>query len=124
MKRYRFRLDQVQRVRRIQEDLAASIADRDRPFGSLTADQLGALRLVWDAELRAMGLAQDAVTAGIEHTAAARGIWGQSHQRVRALELLDERQRAEHRVEVDRSEAGRIDDIIVARATRALGEHG
>lgn len=144
MTRYRFRLEQVLRVRRVQSDLAAAelagaqraeatavaaevariqaVAERARPAGSYPADALLTDRAVWDAELASLNrLAAARVAAGLA-TAECREGWLVASRRVKALELLDERRREEHRVEVDRVEARRIDDLVASRVPRRREE--
>ena len=140
MKRYRFRLEQVQRVRNVQEGLAAAhlavartvearavacaearvdaIAARPRPSGSTSASALTAARLLWDAELRSLADARQAVSSAAEASHEARTAWSNARARVRALELLDDRHRADHAVAADRDEASRVDDLVVSRAAR------
>ena len=137
MKRYRFRLEQVRRVRQVQEDLAAAalgaarqeeaaaaaaldrrhraVATRPRVAGAHDGALLQAQRLVWDAELRALSAASSALVSAGAHVAEQRDLWLAASRRVRALELLDERRREEHRVEADRAEASRVDDLVAAR---------
>lgn len=140
MKRYRFRLEQVLRVRAVQEDLAAaelaaaraaeatavaaadarlaSIEARPRPHGPLTGAALAGQRLVWDAELASLTGVRATVAERAAGTAVARDGWLAARQRVRALEVLDDRHRAEHAVEVARDDAARIDDLVVSRFAR------
>ena len=143
MKRYRFRLEQVRRVRRVQAEMAAadfavaqraeadaahleaarelSIADRARLAGEITTGVMWAQRAVWDAELRVL----EAARAGHRDATAVKeaelGKYLDASRRERALDLLDERRREEHRIEADRSEAARIDDIVGARFARRDG---
>lgn len=137
MKRYRFRLEQVLRVRRVQADQAAAalglarrseadavaaeqsrlhaLAERSRPAGSYSAGQLLVERAVWDAELDSLHrLAAARVAAGLV-TGERRDEWTVTSRRVKALELLDDRRREEHRVETDRAEARRVDDLVASR---------
>mgnify|MGYP001593936635 CR=1 FL=1 len=146
MKRYRFRLAQVQRVRTVQEGLAAAdlaaarvaealavanakaraeaIAARVRPDGRTAGHALALARLVWDAELRALADVDERVRTTADTTSAARAAWTHARSRVRALELLDDRQRADHTIAADRDEAARVDDLVVGRFARAASERG
>lgn len=146
MKRYRFRLDQVQRVRTVQEGLAAAdlasarvaealavanakaraeaIAARARPDGRTSGHALALARLVWDAELRALADVDERVRTTAATTDGARVAWTHARSRVRALELLDDRQRADHTIAADRDEAARVDDLVVGRFARATSERG
>ncbi|MDQ2650651.1 MAG: flagellar FliJ family protein [Actinomycetota bacterium] len=140
MKRYRFRLEQVLRVRAVQEDLAASelamaraaeaaavasaearlatIAARPRPAGSMSGAELATQRILWDAELGALAGARSLVSERAAGTSVARDEWMGARQRVRALEVLDERQRDDHAVAADRDDAARVDDLVVSRFAR------
>jgi flagellar biosynthesis chaperone FliJ len=137
MKRYQFRLDQVRRVRRVQEDLAAAALARaqreevaaerqvlDRrgsidarpPFvGVHPATDVYAGRIVWAAELDALDAAIAMRADAGRAAAAGREAWSAASRRVKALDLLDERRREEHRAEMDRTEAARIDDLVASR---------
>lgn len=140
MKRYRFRLEQVRRVRQVQEDLAAAalgaarqdeatarealerrnraVATRPRAAGAHHGAVLQAQQVVWEAELRALSAASSALSAASANVAEQRDLWLAASRRVRALELLDERRREEHRIETDRAEASRVDDLVAARFGR------
>lgn len=137
MTRYRFRLEQVLRVRQVQADLAAAelgaaqraeadairaeqtrrlaATERSRPSGAYRPDELHAQRLVWDAELATLDRAEAGRIAAARLTVERRDEWLSASRRVKALELLDERRREEHRVASDRAEALRIDDLVAAR---------
>lgn len=140
MKRYRFRLEQVRRVRQVQEDLAAAalgaarqeeaaataalerrnraVATRPRAAGAHDGAVLQAQQVVWEAELRALSAASSALSTASASVAEQRDLWLAASRRVRALELLDERRREEHRIEADRAEASRVDDLVAARFGR------
>lgn len=140
MKRYRFRLEQVRRVRQVQEDLAAAalgearqgevaaaaaldrrteaVANRRRPSGHHDGASLQAQRVVWGAELRALSAATTSLAAAGDRVAEQRDLWLTASRRVRALELLDERRREEHRIETERHDAAQVDDLVAARFGR------
>jgi flagellar export protein FliJ len=140
VKRYRFRLEQVQRVRQVQEDLAAAAlgaaqrteaalvvveqarrdaaAARPRPSGTYDGNELHRARVVWDAELRALDRAEAERVRASLHTEEQRAGWLIASRRVKALELLDERRREDHRVDADREEAARVDDLVAGRFRR------
>lgn len=145
MKRYSFRLAQVQRIRRIQEDLAvaalgtaqraealaaeveaarvAAMADRARPEGVTPGADLIAARVVWDAELQSYEIAVAEHASATLERAARRDAWLAAAQRVQALDLLDDRRREEHRIETDREIAAAVDDLSGGRHhRRALEE--
>jgi hypothetical protein len=140
VKRYRFRLEQVLRVRRVQADQAAgalgvarrseadavaaervrlhALTERSRPAGSYRAGQLLVERAVWDAEIDSLHrLAAVRVAAGLV-TGERRDGWTAASRRVKALELLDDRRREEHRIDSDRAEARRVDDLVASRFVR------
>jgi flagellar biosynthesis chaperone FliJ len=147
VKRYRFRLEQVLRVRRVQADQAAgalgvarraeagavaaerdrlhAVTERSRPAGSYPAGRLLAERAVWDAEVDSLHrLAAARAAAGLV-TDERRDVWTAASRRVKALELLDDRRREEHRIESDRAEARRVDDLVASRFVRTgPGGHG
>lgn len=137
MNRYRFRLEQVRKVRRVQEDLAlaalrsaeqaaalaadASIARMGRydgesgptpagPAGSFVADHERLARAASAVEAAGRALAE-ARTAAAEHRTA----WSGAARRVAALDRLDDRQRAEHGLSERRAFERQIDDIVVAK---------
>lgn len=143
MTRYRFRLEQVLRVRRVQADQAAAalgvarraeadavaaeqarlhaLTERSRPGGTYAAGQLLAERAVWDAELDSLHrLAAARVAAGLV-TDERRDGWTAASRRVKALELLDDRRREEHRIDSDRAEGRRVDDLVASRFERTHG---
>lgn len=138
MKRYQFRLGQLLRVRRIQEDQArqqvlaarraAEIAhalaeQRRRTYDELPPSERAVLlahiaeRTMW--ELHAMAVVraeEDAVEADAEVERRAEA-WRARKQEVEVLERLDERRRAEHAAEVLRAEALELDDLATTRAS-------
>ena len=141
MKRYKFRLDTVLRVRRVEEDRAiAALADARRkleaaeqalqdtldrystvPAASGPMTVIDLLRARAHQEL----VAASVVHAGTERLRAEavvdvqRDAWSAAAQRVAALERLDERRREEHALEAQRQETIEVDDMVVARAARA-----
>ena len=141
MKRYKFRLDTVLRVRRVEEDRAiAALAAARRRLDAAEAtlqDTLdrysgvpaasGPMSVVDLLRARAH---QDLMAASVVHAGTQRlraeaivetqrAEWSAAAQRVAALERLDERRRAEHAVEAQRQETIEVDDMVVARAGRA-----
>lgn len=137
MKRYEFRLDQVLRVRRAQADEAAnhlgiaqrsesaallaemarrkSTAERTRLHGSRSSHELLLSRVLWDAELDSLSRLEVSTNEARVETDHQRSVWLAASRRVRALEMLDDRRREEHRVETDRAEGRRIDDLVASR---------
>ena len=133
MRRYRFRLEAVLRVRRLEEDaararlldanraLAEARAGRDRaaahyhalPAGLGPCSTEDLRRSRQRAELAAATLAarQGAVERAAVDVECARQLWTAAVSRVRVLERLDERRREEHRLAGEREETRFLDDI-------------
>jgi len=140
MKRYRFRLEAVLRVRRIEEesaaaDLAAASkalqlaeAEIDRrldhyraiatPDGPVPHEQFLAQRARCDHAAAAVVLAGAARSSAEAEVHRARDRWAAATMRVRALERLDERRRGEHDAEVRRDEIVTLDEVFAARLVR------
>lgn len=143
MRRFRFRLEKVQSVREVQErQAAASVAAARRAEGEVAAAldrhraDLAARRLdpgpragaglLAEAGLLDLGHAQvrrtgDALVEAARLAADRTADWVQATRRVRALDLLEQRQRALHAVELARHEAALVDDLVAARAARHRG---
>ncbi|HUY22364.1 MAG TPA: flagellar FliJ family protein [Acidimicrobiales bacterium] len=136
MKRYHFALETVLRVRRIQEEaagIALSLANRElerarrnhrralawyEAFESEPGQQdLTSFRRDRDeAERRASAVvaALHVVVIASGDVTARHADWAVAAQRVAALENLDERRRAEWRVEEQRAEMAAIDESAIA----------
>lgn len=141
MKKYRFRLDAVLRVRRIEEErargdlLAANRAlheaevelerrlDHYRtvsmPQGPLSHDRYLAARNRQDQAAAGVVAAGTARLAAEAERDRLREVWAAAAGRVRALERLDERRRDEHAAAVLREEIVVLDEV--AAATRLIG---
>lgn len=141
MKKYRFQLDAVLRVRRIEEErargdllaanraLAGAEAELERrldhyrtvslPGGALSHDRYLAARNRQDQAAAGVVAAGTARLAAEAERDRLRDIWSAAASRVRALERLDERRRDEHAAEVLREEVVVLDEI--ASATRLIG---
>jgi flagellar protein FliJ len=142
VKAYRFRLDSVLRVRRLQEQAATqqlaasvralhhaqsesararrSLEDMTAPAGRVT---IGAFRWAYAQSTRMSETAREraeAVETAAETAREANVAWGRARQRTATLERLDERHVALWRRELDRSEAAVLDDL----ATRRSGAKG
>jgi flagellar FliJ protein len=140
MKRYRFRLEQVLRVRRIEVERArAELAVANRALAEAEAElelrietyaslppkaQMLATELFLLDRARRERLAGAVVTAGGRQVLAGdvvearRQEWSATAQRVAALERLDDRRRDEHDILAGRTEANILDDIAIARSVR------
>lgn len=140
MKRYKFRLESVLRVRRIQEDQAraefiranAQVAEAEKVvdlrkqsyerrvtnLNTMVSTDFLVARAFQQASAASVRAAEDAVVIAMEQAEDRRIMWAEEAKKVNALERLDERRRAEHRLEMDREEAAEIDDIVVSRHGR------
>ena len=142
MKRYRFRLEQVLRVRRIEEEQAkASLVAANRhvteteallnakieryasitnPVGTRSVNDFLTARAGHEAAAAAVvsaGAALDDARRGAED---ARHGWMLAASRVTALENLHARRRAEHAAEAEHEAAMEIDDLVTSRYGRQL----
>jgi flagellar export protein FliJ len=142
MKRFRFRLDQVLHVRRVQEDQArfklltanrdahlaaaqveerlADYAGRAMPTGPQTYEAFERAVFMLDSGAAAVGTARVTHREALEVVETRRIDWTDARRRVAALERLEERRRAEHAIEVQRSEDQLVDDLVVARYVREV----
>lgn len=137
MKRYRFRLQSVLRVREIQENVAAAnlaLANRDLAAAeaALTARRSAYAALDFQRGVQSSsaflaarehdGLkAQTVLEAGQQVTASEeaadgrRAEWTDAAAKVTALENLDGRQREDHALDALRADATVIDDIVIGQ---------
>jgi flagellar export protein FliJ len=140
MKRFRFRLDQVLHVRRVQEDRArfallsanreaqlaeasvaarvAAYADRSMPTGPQSFVDFERAVFMLESGAAAIGVARVAHREALAVVDTKRVEWTATRRRVAALERLEERRRAEHAIEVQRAEDQLVDDLVVARHAR------
>jgi flagellar FliJ protein len=140
LKRFRFRLEQVLRVRRLQEDMAraelmhahrearaaadrvnsriAEYANAPRPSGEQAYDAFNRVQFHLDNAAGAITVAR----AGYQHALGVvddrRADWAAARQRVAALERRETRRRDEHAVEARRDDDRLVDDLVVARHSR------
>jgi flagellar export protein FliJ len=142
MKRYRFRLESVLRVRRLQEDVAraelarataivaaaqqALLIGRDQ-LRRLAAEPCPPDPAAWEAQRRILLSAADEIEVLVSGVALAvaeresrQAALAGARTRVRALERLDERRRAEHELEAGRQAEKVVDDLVTTRF-RAAG---
>ena len=140
MKRFRFRLEQVLRVRRLQEDMAraalmtahhgaraaadvlnARIEDysrASRPSGAQTYDDFNRTQSHLDNAAGAITAARGVYSQAVDVVDTRQHEWASARQRVAALERLEARRREEHAIEVRRAEDRLVDDLVVARHAR------
>lgn len=140
MNRYRFRLEPVLRVRRIEQDAArAAMAAADRDvdaadaalaasidrYESLPVAEGGRPAAAWLTQRTLAGhTAASVVADGIGREVAAARLAGQrdavraARRRVAALERLDERRRGEHDVAARREEDLEVDELVTTRFGR------
>jgi flagellar export protein FliJ len=136
MKRYRFELETVLRVRRVQEEAAGfALAHANRDLQRAVLDhrvalaryeslQLGhgpldldSFRRDRDKAERLAGAVESAwtnVQVATDEVATRHAQWSTAAQRVAALEHLDERRRAEWLVDEQRAEMAAIDESAIA----------
>ena len=144
MKRFRFRLDQVLHVRRVQEDRArfdllsanrdaqlaalrvddrlADYAGRQMPSGPRPYAEFERAVFLLESGAAAVGAARAQHRDALTVVDARREDWTAARRRVAALERLEERRRAEHAIEVQRAEDQLVDDLVVARHARGASE--
>jgi flagellar export protein FliJ len=140
LKRFRFRLEQVLRVRRIQEDMArgalmlanrearaaadqvnariAEYAAASRPSGAQTYEAFNRMQARLDNAAGAITMARAVYQQALEVVEGRRAEWAAAQQRVAALERLEERRRDEYAIEFRRAEDRLVDDLVVARHAR------
>lgn len=137
MRRYRFRLEQVARVRRIQEEQAraellsarqrlieagADLSHQVERYETRTPRGASASGLRFRAERDQDELLVLAITAARVAEANARLLvgrrvdeWTAAAREVSTVERLDERARAEHEAEEGRATQRELDDIVTSR---------
>jgi flagellar export protein FliJ len=142
VKRYVFSLHRVLRVRATQESVArqalrtaaehAAHADEDYDLktrsyeanvasaASLRGTVLNMLALRDVASLRARAVvdAEQARSEAHSELDAAHGTWAITKQKLGAVEHLDERQREQHRAQVEAQEQAEADDMVNGRRRR------
>jgi flagellar export protein FliJ len=141
VKRYRFPLASVLRIRRVEEDQAiAALAEAERRravAAEALARREAALRAAREAEPTVSNLdgflaarerqarSASALTDAEQHLAEARtaitarrAAVAAASAAVTALEHLDERRREEHQLEVLREETIEVDDLVTGRHRR------
>lgn len=142
MKRYRFRLAAVLRLRRAEQEearralaeanlaLKALLLRRDEEAGRCAevasrqdaVDLASLLAERHEGELAAarLALAERRVAEAAARAATAQVAWHTAHRRVVALERLEERRRAEHDAEALREEIALVEDLVTARYAAAV----
>jgi flagellar export protein FliJ len=140
VRRYRFRLESVLRVRRLQEDVARSaFAEVTLAVGRSEADVASARAWLdglrdeppptgphaWEARRRVQLAAAEELAGrvtALDHARAEQrarqAALAEARTRVRALERLDERRRAEHAREAARLDERAVDDLVTSRYRR------
>jgi flagellar export protein FliJ len=141
VKRYRFRLETVLRVRRMHEDAArgellaatATITAQERELAeraeayekSLKPSETQACADFLLEQSRRSSFAaavleqRGRVREAHDHAERAREAWSQAAARVGALERLDERQRSEHRTRMQKEDELTTDELVVSRHGRS-----
>jgi flagellar export protein FliJ len=141
VKRYKFRLAQVQKVRTIELDRAVGEVARARHALVAAQDRAAALEQLYlalprqpegttTADLRAHLLMLQRAADGVvrsrqaiveqQHVVQARmAEWAEADRKVRLLDQLDERSRARHTEEVLAEEQQVLDDVVTSRRAQA-----
>ncbi len=144
MKRFKFNLETVLRVRRVQEEqararlLAANrvvtgaaklVSERtdhymslERPGGRQSHSDVEAILFTLDAAAGAIAWAREKHEVAVANAAEELGRWREAERRVRALERLRERAYEEHAIDVRRDEDRLTDELATTRA-RLNGAH-
>lgn len=137
MKKFKFRLESVQRVRGLQEEQAryrlmeAHAAAREsasrvearlhayitmpRPSDPMSHAEFERERFNLEAAATGVEGARVAHREALDVVDARRVEWLEAKQRVSALERLEARRRDEHEIDLRRAEDRLIDDLVVAR---------
>ena len=140
MKKFKFRLAQVMRVREVQEDRARAellganraaheaavrvetrlgeYASRSLPDGAISHEEFERALFLLDSAAGAVDVARADHLTALDVVDERREEWAAARRRVAALERLEERRRAEHAIEVQRAEDQLVDDLVVARHAR------
>ena len=141
MKRYRFRLEPVLRVRRSEEEVARAqlvaanaavtrqeqlLVDCERAY-EMTLNSSGILptaeflfeQFSRSAHAAAVLEQRQRVREAYDDAARARGVWSGAAAQVGALERLDERQRHEHRAAAQKEDELITDELVVSRYARS-----
>jgi flagellar export protein FliJ len=141
VKRYKFRLNQVLRVRSIELDRAVGEVAKARleanearrrtqareqtyrdlstaPVGP-TVDDLRKRRLHQEMAADAIIKARQAERLADQLVEVRLAEWAEADRKVRLLEQLDERSRARHTAEVLAEEQQVLDDLVTSRQARA-----
>jgi flagellar export protein FliJ len=144
LKRFRFRLEQVLRIRRLQEDMARNAlmqahrearlaadrvneriteyGDAPRPSGEQPYSLFNRMHFDLDNRAGAITFARADYQHALRIVEDRKADWAAAHQRVAALERLETRRREEHAIEVRRADDRLVDDLVVARHSRGATE--
>ena len=138
MRRYRFRLEPVLRVRRQEQDAARAVVLAATALVGAEAEALVERDRAYADGANAQGICSAADFVHVQHhraalgravldqrrrlseaegqLAQARAGWTAAATRVGALERLEERQRAEHTARAAKEEEMVVDDLVVSRS--------
>lgn len=141
MKRYRFRLESVLRVRRTEEEAARGQLIAANAAVARQEQLLAECERAYEIKLNASGLRPCAdflfeqssrfshaaavleqrrrVSEAYDDAARARGVWSGAAARVGALERLDERQRDDHRIATLKEDELSTDELVVSGYARS-----
>lgn len=142
MKKFRFRLETVHRVREIQDELARGellaanhelakasdiVAQREqianattRPIGPTTVDAFACAQFVIDQAAAAVRWAERDREAAVVVAEQRRQLWMEANMKLRAIDRLRETARDQYRDEVRHAEDVTNDEIATMRHTAKL----
>jgi flagellar export protein FliJ len=137
LKKFKFRLESVQKVRRLQEEQArvrlmeANLEARQsaalvesrlhaylaspRPSAPMNYEAFEQERFKLEALATAVEAARIAHREALDVVDGRRVEWLEAKQRLSALDRLEERRKEEHAIDLRRAEDRLIDDLVVAR---------
>jgi flagellar export protein FliJ len=140
MKKFKFRLAQVMRVREVQEDRARAellganraaheaavrvetrlgeYASRSLPDGATSYEEFERALFLLDSAAGAVDVARADHRTALDVVDKRREEWAAARRRVAALERLEARRREEYALEMRRAEDRLVDDLVVARHNR------
>jgi flagellar export protein FliJ len=140
LKRFRFRLATVLRVRRLQEEQAEgalllanaqartaahrvttavdAYASAERPRGSQSHAEFELSRFRFERAAESVDVARAGHHDALETVETRRSEWSDAHKRVAVLERLEARRREEHEAEVRRQEERLVEDLVATRHAR------
>jgi hypothetical protein len=103
---------------RVVDARIARYIDTARPAGLQHEPDFALTMFTLDSAAGAVDVAREHQVGALARVAERRAEWSDASMRVAALERLEDRQREEHRIEMQRDENRVTDDLIVSRYGR------